>query len=105
MTGQESSPTRSTFSGLTRGGSLSAGGTEGVQATATAAGATAGGVGAAGMQPGTSATPSWVLPKKTPPATVAGGIPGHRDASGSRLSNQFAGIQLSDPGVSSGVSS
>ena len=92
----KSSPTRSSFPGLTRGGgSLSAGGVGGVQATA----------GGGGMQPGSSATPSWVLPKKSPPATVAGGIPAQRDVSGSGLPSQFGGISLSDHGVSSGVSS
>ena len=53
------------------------------------------------MQPATSATPSWVLPKKTPPATVAGGspIPGIRDIGGGGLSGQFRGVSLSDPGA------
>ena len=47
------------------------------------------GIGFAAASTGASATPSWVLPRKTPPATVAGGSP---------IPNQFRGISLSDPG-------
>jgi len=47
------------------------------------------GIGIVAASTATSPTPSWVLPKKTPPATVAGGSP---------ISSQFRGISLSDPG-------
>lgn len=75
---KQSSPTRTVIAGLERGGSLSAGGIGRVQST--------------------SATPSWVLPKKTPPATVAGGSPNRGDVGGSGLLGQFGGISLSNPG-------
>jgi len=47
------------------------------------------GIGIGAASTGVSATPSWVLPRKTPPATVAGGSP---------ILGQFKGISLSDPG-------
>ena len=94
---QESSPTRSTTSGAGRGARLSSGSIGGGQTGIGIAAASTGGP----VQPAASATPSWVLPKKTPPATVAGGspIPTHRDISGSGLSGQFRGVSLSDPGT------
>ena len=82
-----SSPTR--FSDLNRKGSPLQGGTQLGIPAALAVGP---------MQPTTSATPSWVLPKKTPPATVAGAHHAHRDAGGNLL-GQFGGISLSDGGV------
>jgi len=50
------------------------------------------------VQPTASTTPSWVLPKKTPPATVAGGSVGGSGGGG----GLFGGISLSDPAVGSG---
>jgi len=94
----QSSPTRSTFSGLNRGSSPSAGG---IQADIRNVAAPVNDEHPNPTQATSSATPSWVLPKKTPPATVAGGssIRAQRNVSGSGL---FGGISLSDPPVSSG---
>ena len=71
---QQSSPTRATTLAMGRLSSGSFGG---------------GQTGIAAASTGVSATPSWVLPRKTPPATVAGGSP---------IPGQFRGITLSDPG-------
>ena len=98
---QPSSPTRSTTLGLGRGGSrlssdsIGGGGQAGIGITAASSGGP--------IQSTTSATPSWVLPKKTPPATVAGGspIPALRDIGGNGLSGQYRGVSLSDPGFGS----
>ena len=68
---------RSTTLGMGRGTRLSSGSIDGEQT----------GIGIAAPSNGASAAPSWVLPKKTPPATVAGGSPG-----------QFRGVSLTDPG-------
>ena len=94
---QESSPIRSATLGLGRGSRLSSGSIGGGQASIGIAAASTGGP----MQSAASTTPSWVLPKKTPPATVAGGspIPAQRDIGGNGLTGQFRGVSLSDPGT------
>ena len=41
-----------------------------------------------------AAAPSWLLPKRTPPATVAGSSP---------ILGQFRGVSLTDPGTVNGL--
>lgn len=93
-----SSPTRSASLGMGRGGRSGSIGSIHAGIAATAAGGP--------MQPATSATPSWVLPRKTPPATVAGGspVPAQRGFGGSGLPGQFGKISLSDPGAVNSLS-
>lgn len=80
---QQSSPTRASSFGIGRGTRLSSASYGGEQT----------GIGIAAASTGASATPSWVLPRKTPPATVAGSSP---------ITGQFRGISLSDPGSVNG---
>jgi len=97
---QQSSPIRSTSFGFDRGGvRLSSGSIGSGQAGIGIATAPTGGPAAA------LATPSWVLPKKPPPATVSGGSPisAHRDIGGGGFSGQFRGTNLSDPGFIGGL--
>ena len=80
---QQSSPTRAATFGVGQGSRLSSGSFGGEQT----------GVGLAPASTiNASATPSWVLPRKTPPATVAGGSP----TSGP---GRLRGISLTDPGT------
>ena len=97
-----SSPTRSTSFGLGPGGSRhSSGSIGGIQAGIAAA--TTG---------GTSTTPSWVLPKKTPPATVAGhpadmsGLPAQfrRTSLSGGASGPLRKTSLSGAGATDGLS-
>jgi hypothetical protein len=87
-----SQPTRSSSYGLGRGGSrLSPDNLGGIQTGITATAASGGPI-----QPAVTATPSWVLPKKTPPATVAGGSPiAGQNGGGGGLPGSFRRISAS----------
>lgn len=112
---QQSSPTRSTTFAMGQVDSrLSSGSIDGGQPPGIVGIAATGGGGGGGLTMQSSsatsaaATPSWVLPKKTPPATVAGSspIPAYRDivgggGDGTGLTGRFRGVSLTDPGFNS----